>query len=151
MPKCLSIPLLPRVTFITPPRIGLDRGRQPIHERFFAGGSNSFRGVEFDGLGPKDPASLKSVGGKALVLFNFELVFPLVSKVENLFGTVFNDSGNIFARRVQVSLDAFQHAVGFGLRYRTPLGPLRFELGWNLNAPTGERKPMAFITIGNVF
>lgn len=123
----------------------------PVHERFFAGGSNSFRGVAFDGLGPKDPQSLKSVGGKALVLINLELVFPLISKVENLFGTVFFDSGNVFERRIQVSLNAFQNAAGFGLRYRTPLGPLRFELGWNLGAPPGERKPLAFITIGNVF
>jgi outer membrane protein insertion porin family len=145
------IPVWPRVTFIMTTRLGLGRGRMPIHERFFAGGSNSFRGVEFDGLGPKDSVSLKSIGGKALVLFNFELVFPLVSKVENLFGTVFYDSGNVFERRIQVSLEAFQNAVGFGLRYRTPLGPLRFELGWNLNAPAGERKPLAFITIGNVF
>lgn len=145
------IPLFPRVTFITTTRLGLGRGRMPIHERFFAGGSHSFRGVEFDGLGPKDPESLKSVGGKALVLFNFELVFPILSKVENLFGTVFFDTGNVFERRIQVSLQSFQNAVGFGLRYRTPLGPLRFELGWNMNMPAGQRKPLAFITIGNVF
>jgi len=143
--------IFPRVTFITTARLGLGRGRMPVHERFFAGGSNSFRGVAFDGLGPKDPQSLKSVGGKALVLINLELVFPLISKVENLFGTVFFDSGNVFERRIQVSLNAFQNAAGFGLRYRTPLGPLRFELGWNLGAPPGERKPLAFITIGNVF
>lgn len=145
------IPVLPRVTFIMTTRLGLGRGRMPIHERFFAGGSNSFRGVEFDGLGPKDHESFKPVGGKALVLFNFELVFPLVPKVANLFGTVFYDTGNVFERRIQVSLEAFQNAIGFGFRFRTPLGPLRFELGWNLNAPAGERKPLAFITIGNVF
>ena len=123
----------------------------PIHERFFAGGSNSFRGAEFDGLGPKDPDSLKPVGGKALTLVNFELTFPILSKVKNLFGVIFYDTGNVFELRKQVNLAAFQHAVGFGFRYRTPFGPIRFELGWNLNAPAGERKPHAFITIGNVF
>jgi len=145
------VPILSRVTFITTTRLGLGRGRMPIHERFFAGGSNSFRGVKFDGLGPQDPDSFNPIGGKALVLFNFELTFPILSKMENLFGTAFFDTGNVFDRRKQVSFINFQNAVGFGLRYRTPLGPIRFELGWNLNAPPGERKPLAFITIGNVF
>lgn len=145
------IPILPRVTFITTTRLGLGRGRMPIHERFFAGGSNSFRGAKFDELGPHDPNSDNPVGGKAIILFNFELTFPILSKIENLFGTTFFDTGNVFERRKQVSFINFQNAVGFGLRYRTPLGPIRFELGWNLNAPPGERKPLIFITIGNVF
>ncbi|MFC2166740.1 BamA/TamA family outer membrane protein [Acidobacteriota bacterium] len=145
------IPIVSRVTFRTTTRLGLGRGRMPIHERFFAGGSNSFRGVEFDELGPQDPVSNNPIGGKAIVLFNFELTFPIFSKLENLFGTAFFDTGNVFERRKQVSFINFQNAVGFGLRYRTPLGPIRFELGWNLNAPPGERKPLAFITIGNVF
>ena len=145
------VPILSRVTFITTTRMGLGRGRMPIHERFFAGGSNSFRGEEFDKLGPQDPNSNNPSGGKALVLFNFDLTFPILSKMENLFGIAFFDTGNVFERRKQVSLINFQNAVGFGLRYRTPLGPIRFELGWNLNAPPGERKPLVFITIGNVF
>ena len=145
------VPILPRVTFITTTRLGLGRGRMPIHERFFAGGSNSFRGVVFDELGPQDPDSNNPIGGKAIVLFNFEMTFPILSKMENLFGTAFFDTGNVFERRKQVSFNNFQNAVGFGLRYRTPLGPIRFELGWNLSAPPGERKPLAFITIGNVF
>jgi outer membrane protein assembly complex protein YaeT len=145
------IPVFPGITFITTTRLGLGRGRMPIHERFFAGGSNSFRGVKFDKLGPKDPDSFKPVGGKALLLFNLELAFPILSRVKNLFGIVFFDKGNVFERRKQVSWAALQDAVGFGIRYRTPLGPIRFELGWNLDAPAGERKPLVFITIGNVF
>jgi len=145
------IPIISGVTFVTTTRLGLGRGRMPIHERFFAGGSNSFRGAKFDELGPQDPNSNNPIGGKALVLFNFEMTFPILSKMGNLFGTAFFDSGNVFERRKQVSFNNFQNAVGFGLRYRTPLGPIRFELGWNLNAPPGERKPLVFITIGNVF
>ncbi len=145
------VPIISRVTFITTTRLGLGRGRMPIHERFFAGGSNSFRGVLFDELGPQDPDSNNPIGGKAIVLFNFELTFPIFSKMQNLFGTAFFDTGNVFERRKQVSFVNFKNAVGFGIRYRTPLGPIRFELGWNLGAPPGERKPLAFITIGNVF
>jgi len=145
------VPVLQGVILSSTTRLGLGRGKIPIHERFFGGGSNSFRGVEFDELGPRDPGSLKPVGGKALLIFNFELAFPLFRSFPDLMGAVFYDKGNVFAERKDVSLASLQDAIGFGLRYRTPLGPVRLELGWNLDAPEGEKKPLAFITIGNVF
>jgi len=132
-------------------RLGLGTGRMPIHERFFGGGSGSFRGERFDELGPKDPSTSRPVGGKALLLFNLEFTFPLLSAAKNLFGAVFYDMGNIFPEISDVNLASLQDALGFGIRYRTPLGPIRFELGWNLDAPKGERKALVFITIGNVF
>lgn len=132
-------------------RLGLGVGKMPIHERFFAGGSNSFRGAKFDELGPKDPASGKPVGGKALILFNFDLTFPVVSSLKNLSGAVFYDLGNGFYNRSDVDLRDLEHALGLGLRYRTPLGPVRFELGWNLSNPEKRGKPLVFFTIGNVF
>ncbi len=145
------LPVFSGITFSSIFRLGLGRGRMPIHERFFGGGSNSFRGEEFDELGPRDPDSLKPVGGKALLLLNFELTFPFLPSLRDLFGTFFYDKGNIFAKRKHVSLASLQDSVGVGIRYRTPLGPIRFELGWNLDAPKGEKKVLAFITIGNVF
>jgi len=141
----------PGSKFVLTSRLGLGRGRMPIHERFFAGGSNSFRGTEFDELGPKDPRSLKPVGGKALILFNFEFMFPLLSDLPQLNGAVFYDAGNVFSKRRQVALNGFENALGFGLRYRTPLGPIRLELGWNLDPPEEKKNPLVFITIGNVF
>jgi outer membrane protein insertion porin family len=133
-------PLIPDVTFSMTARLGLAKGRIPIHERFFAGGSNSFRGVAFDELGPKDPVSGKPVGGKALLLFNFELTFPIIPAFKNLYGTLFFDKGNVFGRRKQVSFAGLRNAIGFGLKYKTPLGPIRLELGWNLNPDLGEKK-----------
>ena len=130
-------------------RLGLGRGRMPIHERFFAGGSNSFRGQEFDELGPRDPFSLKPVGGKALILFNFELSFPFLSSLPAMRGVVFYDTGNVFSKRSQFDLASLEHALGLGLRYRTPLGPLRLELAWNLTER--KTKPLLFITIGQIF
>jgi outer membrane protein insertion porin family len=144
-------PLMPDVTFSMTGRLGLAKGRVPIHERFFAGGSNSFRGVTFDNLGPKDPVSGKPVGGKALLLFNFELTFPIIPGFENLYGTLFFDKGNVFGRRKQVSLGGLRNAFGFGLKYKTPLGPIRLELGWNPDPALGEKGIIGFITIGNVF
>ena len=132
-------------------RLGLGMGRMPIHERFFGGGSNSFRGDKIDELGPRDPQSGKPVGGKALSLLNFEFRFPLAASLRDLSGAVFWDVGNVFAKRSQFDLLDFKSAAGFGLRYRTPLGPLRFELAWNLSAPERRGRPFAFITIGNMF
>lgn len=144
-------PIVPGLILGTTARLGLAKGRVPIHERFFAGGSSSFRGVGFDELGPKDPESDKPVGGKALLLFNFELTFPIIPAFENLYGTLFFDKGNVFERRKQVSLAGLRNALGLGLKYKTPLGPIRLELGWNLNPAPGEKSIIGFITIGNVF
>ncbi|UCE40310.1 MAG: BamA/TamA family outer membrane protein [Candidatus Aminicenantes bacterium] len=147
----IFVPVVPDVTFGATVRLGLARGRVPIHERFFAGGSNSFRGVAFDELGPKDPESAKPVGGKALLLFNFELTFPIIPAFKDLYGTLFFDKGNVFERRKQVSFSGLRNALGLGLKYKTPLGPVRFELGWNLDPFPGEKSLIGFITIGNVF
>jgi outer membrane protein insertion porin family len=132
-------------------RFGLGRGKMPIHERFFAGGSNSFRGTRFDELGPKDPISGQPTGGKALLLFNFEVTFPLFSAFKDLYGAFFYDVGNVWARRGDVDLASLQNALGLGLRYRTPLGPIRLEVAWYIDAPQGEDDIRGFITIGNVF
>jgi len=143
--------LVPRVLFGSTFRLGLGMGKMPIHERFFAGGSNSFRGAKFDELGPKDPVSGIPVGGKALILFNFEFNFPVVASLGNLSGVVFYDAGNVFYNRSDIDFGSLEHAVGLGVRYRTPLGPVRLELGWNLSDPDKRGKPIAFITIGNIF
>ncbi len=132
-------------------RLGLGSGLMPIPERFFAGGSNSFRGTRYDELGPQDPVFGNPRGGKALFLLNFELVFPIYPSLENLGAVLFYDAGNVWAERSQFSLNDLEHAVGLGLRYRTPLGPVRLEIGWNLTAPPGESKTLVFITIGNMF
>jgi|Deesub1362B_J571_1020462.scaffolds.fasta_scaffold00001_883 outer membrane protein assembly complex protein YaeT len=145
-----SLPL-PHLTFSATARLGLGRGRIPIHERFFGGGSHSFRGTEFDELGPKDLESGNPVGGKALFILNLEMTFPLISEIRYLQGAVFYDSGRVFQERRQFNPLDFQHALGFGLRYKTPLGPVRFEIGWNLNPSPGEKSFHLFLTIGNVF
>ncbi len=144
-------PVLPRLNFTATARIGLGRGRIPVPERFFAGGSNSFRGERIDKLGPKDPITNMPVGGKAMVLVNLEMWFPLFQTLPDLSGAVFYDIGQVFSKRKDFSLFNFRGAVGFGLRYRTPLGPIRFDLAWNVDDPEKKGRPLVFITIGNVF
>jgi len=145
------VPIFPDWTFSGTFRFGLGRGKMPIHERFFAGGSNSFRGTRFDELGPKDPVSGQPTGGKALLLFNFEMTFPLISAFKDLYGAFFYDVGNVWALRGDVNPSSLQNALGLGLRYRTPLGPIRLEVAWYVDAAQGENDILGFITIGNVF
>lgn len=147
------VPLFTGATFSLTSRLGLGGGKKdiPIHERFFAGGSNSFRGDRFDELGPVDEDSLKPIGGESLLLLNLELTFPLFPSLKNLKAAVFYDVGNVFKKSDDLSLKSLENALGFGIRYRTPLGPVRLELGWNMNVPEAQRDALVFITIGNVF
>jgi outer membrane protein insertion porin family len=144
-------PLFGRVSLGLTARGGLGMGKMPIHERFFAGGASSFRGQPFDRLGPTDAESGMPVGGKALLLFNVELRFPLFPTVPNLTGAAFYDKGGVFKERDDFDLSALEDAVGVGFRYKTPLGPLRIDLGWNLHPSEDRKQPIVFITIGNVF
>ncbi|MCX8159680.1 MAG: BamA/TamA family outer membrane protein [Candidatus Saccharicenans sp.] len=144
-------PLAASINFHTTLRLGLASGTVPIPERFFAGGSNSFRGEPFEMLGPKDPESGLPVGGRAIFLLNMEARFLMIKKLPNLYGAIFYDMGQVFPEIRDFNFLKFSQAAGFGLRYRTPLGPVRFDVGWNLNPPDNKWKPRFFLTIGNMF
>ncbi|MGB9892983.1 MAG: outer membrane protein assembly factor BamA, partial [Candidatus Saccharicenans sp.] len=144
-------PLASKINFYTILRFGLASGTVPIPERFFAGGSNSFRGESFEMLGPKDAESGLPVGGKAIFLINMETKFLLIKKLPNLYGAVFYDVGNVFPEIKDFNFLELKQALGLGLRYKTPLGPIRIDMGWNLNPPQGKWKPLFFLTIGNMF
>jgi outer membrane protein insertion porin family len=135
-------------------RLGLGNGLRNLPERFFAGGSNTFRGEEFEMLGPLDPTTLKPFGGEAVFLINSELLFAVIPSWKELRLAAFFDLGNVYA-----SLKAFrplelQGAAGAGIRYRTPLGPVRVEIAWKLwdiDAQDKKGRPLIFLTIGNIF
>jgi len=117
----------------------------PLPERFFAGGGTSLRGFGLNQAGPRDPCTGFPIGGQALLIFNQELRFPMrLPFVGNrLGGTVFYDGGNVYTDLNHISfawkppsltdLNYFSHTVGFGLRYPTPVGPVRVDFGFQLN------------------
>jgi outer membrane protein assembly complex protein YaeT len=115
----------------------------PLPERFFAGGASSHRGFPENQAGPRDTLTGFPLGGKALLMHNTELRFPLLG--ENIGGVLFHDAGNVYQslgdisfRVSQKNLEDFNymvHAVGFGIRYRTPVGPVRVDLAWSINGP----------------
>ena len=125
--------------------------RLPIAERFFAGGANSHRGFPVNQAGPRDPTTGFPIGGGAQFLNSVELRFPLIG--QNIGGVLFHDAGNVFSRiedfsfrtrqeydlapegARQFEFDYMVHAVGLGLRYRTPVGPVRVDLAYSMNPP----------------
>ena len=135
-------------------RLGLGNGLRNLPERFFAGGSNTFRGEEYDMLGPIEPATLKPLGGEAVFLINSELVFAVVPSWKELRLAAFFDLGNVYASLKEFRPFELQGAAGAGIRYRTPLGPVRLEIAWKLwgiDAQDKKGKPLIFLTIGNLF
>jgi outer membrane protein assembly factor BamA len=115
----------------------------PLPERFYGGGGNTMRGYPQNQAGPRDTDTGFPLGGSALFFNNTEVRFPLYGA--NLRGVLFEDMGNVFStlgnmsfRFHQKSISDFNymsHAAGFGVRYRTPLGPLRLDIAYSLNPP----------------
>jgi outer membrane protein insertion porin family len=115
----------------------------PLPERFFGGGGSSNRGFPEEQSGPRDPETGFPIGGTALFFNQTELRFPVIG--ENIGGVLFHDFGNTFSDigsfsfRVKqhglTDFDYMVHAVGMGVRYRTPIGPFRMDLAYSINPP----------------
>lgn len=146
--------------------------RVPLSERFFTGGPDSLRGFAINGAGPQRPVTVCSnpadastcsiisvpVGGLMLAVVNTEMRFPipiefgkLLSK-DSLGGVVFYDGGNVYSNiRFSQFTSNFSHSVGFGFRYHTPIGPIRVDIGRNLNPLPGLKATQYFLTLGQAF
>lgn len=130
----------------------------PASQRFFAGGSTTVRGFQLDRLGVPEILNSDGLsnGGNAVVVVNAELR----SRVTTLFGRSlavvgFVDSGNVFARAADVDLGRLRGTAGFGVRYDSPLGPLRLDLGFKMSRLTfargRERGWELHLSIGEAF
>ena len=133
------------------------RAAVPLPERLFGGGATSHRGFPDNQAGPRDDITGFPLGGNAQLFFNTELRFPFLT--DNIDGVLFHDAGNTYSSLSNISfsvkqpsledLDYMVHAVGFGIRYRTPIGPIRIDLAWSVNSPefmgfTGTREELLF-------
>jgi outer membrane protein insertion porin family len=144
----------PAPTEQPPPRI------IPLPERFYAGGGTSLRGFALNQAGPRDSVTGFPVGGQAMLILNQEFRFPMhLPYVGNkIGGTLFWDGGNVYSKVSRVTLrwlppkpvfnpanptqclynctnelNYFSNSIGFGVRYATPVGPIRVDLGYQMN------------------
>ncbi len=124
----------------------------PISERFFSG--NLVRGFVEDRLGTPDTVTPEGFpsGGNALLVFNGELRTSITNE---LAAVVFVDAGNVFGRISELSLREIRPSVGFGVRYKSPFGPFRLDIGFNPNRRIygGNLEPLTsfYFGIGQAF
>lgn len=113
----------------------------PISQRFFSGGATTLRGFKFEQAGPQgileprnadELPTLVPLGGDALVVFNFELRYPLTRQLQLV---PFYDLGNVFRRVSDISFGGMTHSIGAGLRFNTPIGPVGIDYGYLLDPP----------------
>lgn len=108
-------------------------GSIPIYKRLFAGGSNSIRGYPFQKLGPLDDNS-RPLGGLSLIEASLEARFSIWGP---LGGVVFAEAGNLSAETWSMDFSKTKYTAGVGIRIKTLVGPLRFDMGYQLNPPEG--------------
>jgi len=121
----------------------------PLNERFWLGGMHSVRGYKYGDISPKDEAGYE-YGGDKYLLFNVEGIFPL-SQDLNLKGVVFFDAGQVWDDDESYLSSDLKKAVGFGLRWFSPMGPLRLEYGFKLDKEGGESPGRWDFSVGGMF
>jgi outer membrane protein insertion porin family len=158
----------------------------PLPERLLMGGGNSHRGFGLNQAGPRDPQTGFPLGGSALILNSLELRFPPVSLPylqDNVSFAIFHDAGNVFTSGTDMlnsvknwkqpnasicddpvhgqscDYNYISQAVGLGVRYKTPIGPIRFDFAYNLDPPkfpscqstTSSTVPASYCPSGTIF
>jgi outer membrane protein assembly factor BamA len=159
------------VVFANSVRLGLAKAFAgsfvPTSQLFFSGGGTTLRGFPIDEAGPQRIVPfcnvLKNqtgcvditvpVGGTQLFILNSEVRFPLPFHInKHLGGVIFYDGGNVYsAINFNNFVTNYTNTVGIGLRYSTPIGPIRIDLGHNLNPVPGIDPTQYFITLGQAF
>ncbi len=129
-----------------PPSTGV-----PIYERFYVGGADSVRGYDYREIGPPD-------GGVIMFVSNIEYKFPIVMEKGGtvLQGALFIDMGGSWSKRdvnftIGDNLNQLKVGIGAGIRFKTPIFPVRLDWGYGLNHRPGEDKSQWYFTIGQSF
>jgi outer membrane protein insertion porin family len=137
---------------------GINGNELPLFERFFPGGINSIRGFQPRTLGPFESKkntrgeifSTTPVGGTSQIILNNEVIFPIVQGI-GLKGVVFIDAGNAYGGDQNNIIDDARYSAGGGVRWLSPLGPLRVELGFPFNTKPEDQKQLIGFSFGGPF
>ena len=112
-------------------------GLLPDYELFYLGGMNSLRGFDYRDIHLTDEDGAE-VGGQKYVQFNAELILPLL-KDAGVVGVVFYDTGNVYGKDENIDFSEVRQSTGFGIRWFSPMGPIRLENGYILDRKEGEK------------
>jgi outer membrane protein insertion porin family len=125
---------------------GIFNKELPWYERFYVGGIYTVRGLGYGQAGPK--SNDEYIGGTKELIFNTEFIFPILSELK-LKGVVFFDAGNSYDS--SEAIGKLRYTTGTGLRWISPMGPLRVEWGYNLDRKPGEASNKVEFTFGSFF
>ena len=133
-------------------RVGYSKGlfdkEVPLYERFYVGGIYTVRGLGFGEAGPKDPGTGDPIGGTTELIFNAEYIFPILPEMK-LKGVVFFDAGNSYEDFT--NFGNLRYTTGTGIRWISPLGPIRIEWGYNIQKKPGESSGKFEFAFGSFF
>ncbi|MBI3593292.1 MAG: outer membrane protein assembly factor BamA [Nitrospirae bacterium] len=127
---------------------GLFNKKLPLYERYYVGGISTVRGLGYGNAGPKD-ANGEAIGGEKELLLNIEYIFPIVAEYK-FKGLVFFDSGRAYDTGETLGSD-LRYTTGAGIRWVSPMGPIRIEWGYNLDKRAGESSSKVEFTFGSFF
>ncbi len=113
-------------------------GKLPVYERFFLGGIDTIRGFKYRNISPRDPKTGDRIGGDKMMVYNLEYRFP-ISDNQGLMGLIFFDAGNVYGSGEHFSLSGIRRSVGLGVRWKSPMGPILVEWGYNLDKKEDEK------------
>jgi outer membrane protein insertion porin family len=128
---------------------GIFGERVPLYERFYLGGIDTLRGFAVGMPGPKDPATGQGIGGTSELILNAEYIFPIWKELK-VKGIVFYDAGKAYDSSETFGAD-LRSTAGAGVRWYSPMGPIRVEYGINLFRRDGEGFGRVEIGFGSAF
>ncbi len=134
-------------------------GELPLYERFFpggVGGPGDVRGYQLYSLGPQEtvygqngsPQSVQSYGGSKELLLSNEITFPILSGL-GIRGVIFSDAGQSFILKDSLDIDKLQASVGFGVRWKSPFGPLAVDIAFPLNPRPADQSTVFEVGAGS--
>ncbi len=121
----------------------------PFDRRILLGGIGSIRGYRYGEIGPRDRYG-NVIGGDRSLFTNIEYFFPLVEQFK-LNGVAFFDVGNAWNVSESPWLQDVKAGYGIGVRWISPMGPLRIEYGWKINPLKGEESGAFAFAMGQLF
>ena len=145
-------PLFWSTVFMAQGRLGYlqkrSGGALPVYEKFFLGGINTVRGFEYADISPVEDGY--KVGGEKMMVYNLEYRVPLIQE-QGIIGLAFFDAGNVFPEEDGYTFSGIRKSAGGGIRWYSPMGPLRLEWGRNLDPRPDEPSSRMEFSVGGLF